>query len=79
MFGLMAEAGALIRAHDELERERLWSAATDDLHDAIVAPRSADELLVAFTDAAREFWLRENAMHSRKAPPLLTVIKGDAA
>ncbi len=64
VFDLMAEAGQLIRDAGD-DRSMLWRVATDDLSDAVT--KDSPELLrEAFTDAARDFWLRDNHLHSRK-------------
>ncbi len=74
---LMGEAGQLIREAGD-DRSMLWRIATDDLSDAVTVGGITDGLREAFTDAARDFWLRDNQLHSVRVP-VLTIVKGDAA
>jgi hypothetical protein len=71
VFEHIAMAGALIRVHSD--PEAMQSMAADDLYDAcrVGSPVGLRE---AFTDAARDFWLRDNLEHSVKVPPKLTVV-----
>lgn len=75
VFEHMAQAAALVRIHSD--PEAMQSMAADDLYDAcrVGSPVGLRE---AFTDAARDFWLRDNELHSVRVP-VLTVVKGDAA
>ncbi len=70
VFEHMAQAGALIRLHSD--PEAMQSMAADDLYDAcrVGSPVGLRE---AFTDAARDFWLRDNQLHSVRVPSLTVV------
>ncbi len=78
VFELMAEAGRIIGDAGD-DRSMLWKIATDDLADA-VEKFSLEGLQEAFTDAARDFWLRDNELHSvrvdRMPNSTLYVLKG---
>ncbi len=81
VFELMAEAGELIAGAGE-DRSRLWAIAGDDLADAVTANALSKPLREAFTDASRDFWLRENSMHSIRVgaeKPHLHLVSRDAS
>ncbi len=75
VFEHMAQAAALVRIHSD--PEVMQALGADDFYDAcrVGSPVGLRE---AFTDAARDFWLRDNELHSVRVP-VLTVVKGDAA
>lgn len=69
---------AILRPLAPEDRDTEHALVVDDLYDALDVRAEYDptELAAAFTDACRDFWQRENELHSVKAPPALTLIKG---
>jgi hypothetical protein len=77
VFNLMQQAAAVMRRQPDREtRDRLWAQATDDLTDAVLCEDTV-ALREAFTEVCRSDWMRDNVLHSRKAPPRLSLVTED--